>query len=76
MMPYGEKFTNLHGIVRERKQNRATIEFPTYNKKILVPEFFIHSEIKDLNKKQMLKIETWYLKKNRVIPLYNKSEHR
>ncbi len=70
-MPYGGKVTKLPGIVREVNTSRATIEFPTYNKKISVPQYFIHSEIQDLNKEQMLKIETWYLKKNRVIPLYS-----
>jgi len=71
MMPYGEKYTNIPGIVRKMEGYRSTIEFPTYNKKIPVPNSFIHSKIRDVNKEQMLKIETWYLKKNRVIPLYN-----
>ncbi|MHA1745988.1 MAG: hypothetical protein ACTSWW_08300 [Promethearchaeota archaeon] len=71
MMPYGNNYTRLAGIIREFNHHRAVIEFPRYQKKIPVPTRFIRSELCDqLNLEHELEIETWYLKKNRVLPLY------
>ena len=70
MMPYGNSYTRLDGIIREFNQNRAVIEFPRYQKKIPVPTRFIRSALCELDLEHELEIETWYLKKNRVLPLY------
>jgi len=71
-MPYGNDNTRLCGILRDIQQNRATIEFPDCRKQITVPNRYIHSSFQSvLNRKQELEIETWFLKKNRIIPLYD-----
>ena len=71
MKPYGNSRTRLAGIIKDIQQNRAKIEFPTCNhKQISVPRNFIHSDIKNIvGKKQEMEIETWFLRKNRIIPL-------
>lgn len=71
MKPYGNSRTRLAGIIKDIQQNRAKIEFPTCNhKQISVPRNFIHSDIKNVvGKKQEMEIETWFLRKNRIIPL-------
>lgn len=71
MIPYGNSRTRLAGIIKDIQQNRAKIEFPTCNhKQISVPWNFIHSDIKNIvGKKQEMEIETWFLRKNRIIPL-------
>lgn len=70
-MLYGNIHTRLSGIIKELQQNRAKIEFPTCNhKQLSVPWNFIHSQIQRvLNQPQEMEIETWFLKKNRIIPL-------
>jgi len=75
-MPYGNNRTRLSGIIRDIQQNRAKIEFPNNNhKQISVPRSFIHSELKNiLGKKQEMEIETWFLKKNRIIPFSDSSK--
>ena len=37
MMPYGNNYTRLAGIIRAFHHHRAVIEFPRYQKKIPVP---------------------------------------
>jgi len=71
MIPYGNSRTRLSGIIKNIHQNRAKIEFPSCNnKQISVPRNFIHSDIKNIvGKKQDMEIETWFLRKNRIIPL-------
>ncbi len=70
-MPYGNKRTKLVGINRDVQKKRAYIEFPKYQKKLTVPRLFIHSQLKDtIDQEQELEIETWFLKKNRVILLF------
>ena len=57
-------------IVFINVDNFKLIEFPEYKKKITVPQLFIHSKINNkLHQEQELEIDTWFLKKNRVIPL-------
>lgn len=69
-MPYGNTHTRLVGIIRDVQKKRAFIEFPKYQKKLTVPRLYIHSQMKDtVDQEQELEIETWFLKKNRVIPL-------
>ena len=71
-MVYGNTRTRLVGILRDVQKQRAKIEFPTYNKEILVPKLFIHSTLhENMNTKQEFEIETWFLKKNRILPLYD-----
>lgn len=70
-MVYGNTRTRLVGILRDIEKQRAKIEFPEYNKELIVPRLFIHSKLREnLNAKQELEIDTWFLKKNRVLPLY------
>ena len=72
MMVYGNTRTRLVGILRDIQKQRALIEFPKYNKEIVVPRLFIHSKLReDKNAQQEVEIETWFLKKNRVLPLYD-----
>jgi len=75
-MPYGNSRTRLAGIIKDLQEKHAKIEFPAYNnKKISVPWNFIHSDIKNiLGKKQEMEIETWFLRKNRIIPLNDPSK--
>ncbi|MHA1519023.1 MAG: hypothetical protein ACTSVZ_01040 [Promethearchaeota archaeon] len=71
MMPYGNDHTRLAGIIREIQKNRAVVEFPQFQKQISIPQRCIHSKIHAfLNQEQELEIDTWYLKKNRIIPLF------
>ena len=76
MIPYGNSRTRLFGIIKDVQQKRAKIEFPTCNhKQISVPWNFIHSDIKNIvGKKQEMEIETWFLRKNRIIPLNDLKE--
>jgi len=71
VIPYGNSRTRLAGIIKDFQQNRTKIEFPTCNnKQISVPRNFIHSDIINIvGKKQEMEIETWFLRKNRIIPL-------
>ena len=71
MIPYGNSRTRLSGIIKDIQQNRAKIEFPSCNhRQISVPRNFIHSDIINIvGKKQVMEIETWFLRKNRIIPL-------
>ena len=70
MMVYGNTRTRLVGIIRDVEQRRALIEFPDYNKQLMVPRLYIHSKFQEkVNCKQELEIETWYLKRNRILPL-------
>ena len=71
MMPYGNDHTRLAGIIREFQKNRTVIEFPQFQKQISIPQQCIHSKIHAfLNQEQELEIDTWILKKNRIIPLF------
>ena len=71
MKPYGNSRTVLSGIIKDFQQRHAKIEFPTCNnKQISVPRNYIHSDIKNIvGKKQEMEIETWFLRKKRIIPL-------
>lgn len=70
MMVYGNPRTKLVGIIRDIEKQRALIEFPKYQKKIMVPRLYIHSKLPEqVNSQKEVEIETWYLKKNRVLPL-------
>lgn len=71
MKPYGNSRTVLSGIIKDFQQKHAKIEFPTCNNtQISVPRNFIHSDIENIvGKKQEMEIETWFLRKNRIIPL-------
>lgn len=72
MMPYGNSHTKLSGIIREVQKNRAIVEFPQYNRKISIPAHCIHTRFNQaLNKEGELEIDTWFLKKTRVIPLFD-----
>ena len=70
MRPYGNDYTDLIGIVHERQGSLATIEFPKHNKKLSIPKYYIKNDLHSIkpNEEQMLKIESWILKKNRIIP--------
>ena len=71
MLVYGNPRTRLVGIIRDLQKQRAKIEFPQYNKELFVPRLYIHSKLQeDQNRKQELEIDTWFLKKNRILPLY------
>ncbi|MCF2139090.1 MAG: hypothetical protein K9W44_03445 [Candidatus Lokiarchaeota archaeon] len=71
-MPYGNDHTKLSGIIRDIQKHRAVVEFPQFNKKIIIPFQCIHSQINQaLNQERELEIDTWYLKKTRVIPLFD-----
>ncbi|MHA2001526.1 MAG: hypothetical protein ACTSVU_05480 [Promethearchaeota archaeon] len=73
MMIYGNSYTKLSGIIRDIQQQRAIIEFPKYNKQLMIPKLFIHSKItEELDCEQDMEIESWYLKKNHIIPLLDK----
>jgi hypothetical protein len=70
MQLYGNSHTRLTGIIREVHKQRAKIEFPNVNKQLIIPMLFIHSPMQeDQVKEQDLEIDTWFLKKNRIIPL-------
>jgi hypothetical protein len=70
MIAYGNSRTKITGIIRKVQQKQAMIQFPEFQKECPVPCWFIHSPLKeDPNTPQELEIETWYLKKNRIIPL-------
>ena len=72
MMVYGNTRTRLVGILRDVQQQRAKIEFPNYNKELFIPKLFIHSKLpENINATQEFEIETWFLKKNRILPLYD-----
>ncbi|RLI67017.1 MAG: hypothetical protein DRO88_00270 [Promethearchaeia archaeon] len=71
-MPYGNTHTKLSGIIRDIQRNRAIVEFPQFKKKIPIPAYCIHSRLKQiLNQESELEIDTWYLKKIRLIPLFD-----
>lgn len=73
MMPYGNDHTRLSGIIRDIQKHRAIVEFPQFKKKISIPQHCIHSQIQQfLNQEHELEIDTWYLKKTRIIPLFEK----
>ena len=78
MMPYGNSRTRLAGIIKDLQERHAKIEFPTCNnRKISVPWNFIHSDIKNIvGKKQDMEIETWFLRKNRIIPLNDSNKNK
>jgi hypothetical protein len=70
MMPYGNDYTRLTCIITEMQEKQARIEFPHLGKECFMPKFFIHSPIKEnSSEEQELEFETWYLKRNRIIPL-------
>ena len=69
-MVYGNTRTKLVGIIREIQKRSAVIEFPKYQKELIVPRLLIHSKLSDkIDTKQELEIETWYLKRNHILPL-------
>ena len=71
MMVYGNQNTRLTGVIKKIQQKRATIEFSNSQRKLSVPMYFIHNKVhEDPKQEQELEIETWFLKKNRVIPIY------
>jgi len=73
MIPYGNSHTKLAGIIRDVQKSQVTVEFPHMCDPVFIPSRFIHSSyIKGLNKEQELEIDTWFLKKTRVIPLIDK----
>ena len=41
-----------------------------HNKKLSIPKYYIKNDLHSIkpNEEQMLKIESWILKKNRIIP--------
>lgn len=70
MMPYGNDYTRLTGIIRRVHEKQAHIEFPHLGKEICIPSFFIHSPINtNIKGEQDIEIETWFLKRNRIIPI-------
>ena len=69
-MPYGNDYTRLTCIIRQVHEKQAKIEFPNLGKECCMPKFFIHSPFKEnCKEEQELEFETWYLKRNRIIPL-------
>jgi hypothetical protein len=72
MIPYGNEYTRISGIIHDVQDRQARIEFPEFGKECCIPRFFIHSPIeKKENSRQDIVVETWYLKRNRIIPLNN-----
>ena len=70
MMVYGNTRTKLVGIIRDVQKKRALIEFPKYNKQLMIPRLLIHSNLQEeVDSTQEMEIETWFLKRNRVLPL-------
>jgi len=70
MMRYGNEYTRLTCIIRQMHEKQAKIEFPQFGKECYVPKFFIHTPIKETpGEQQELDVETWFLKRNRIIPL-------
>jgi hypothetical protein len=60
----------MAGIIRKVQEKQALIQFPQLEREVPVPFWYIHSPIKvDPEHVQEVEIETWYLKKNRIIPL-------
>ena len=70
MIAYGNSRTKISGIIRKVQQKQAMIQFPEFQNEFPVPCWFIHSPLKeDPSAPQELEIDTWFLKKNRIIPL-------
>ena len=72
MINYGNKYRILTGIIRYIQDSMVKVEFESekQDNTVNVPKNIIHSEIE--YKKgipQTFKIPTWFLKRNRIIPL-------
>ncbi|MHA1340748.1 MAG: hypothetical protein ACTSRZ_11690 [Promethearchaeota archaeon] len=68
-----DKYRIIFGRIKEIQSQMIRIEFDTdekLNRVVNVPKDLIKSEIKyEVGVRQKFKIPTWYLKRNRVIPL-------
>lgn len=69
MRIYGNSRTKMTGIIKKIQQKQALVQFPSVGREVPVPVWFIHTAFKEGPEPQELEIETWYLKKSRVLPL-------
>lgn len=70
MKMYGNNHTKLSGIIRDIQKQQLLIEFPEYSRQLCIPTAFIHTHGESkINQRQELEIDTWYLKKTRILPL-------
>jgi len=70
MLSNGNDNTRVLGIIHQVQGNNTRIEFPQFGKEMYIPNFFIHSPIRENQTiTQMIEIETWFLKRNRIIPI-------
>ena len=72
MINYGNKYRILTGVIRDIQDSMLKVEFESKNQNntVNVPKNIIRSEIEyKKGISQIFKIPTWFLKRNRVIPL-------
>jgi hypothetical protein len=78
MMFYGDEFRTINGIIRDVQDRMIDIEFESAysGEKIMhVPKNIIRPNYSfDLNMLQQFKLPTWYLKRNRILPLVEKDK--
>lgn len=71
MRIYGNEKTKIYAIVEKIDDTTVLMHFD--NAVINVPKSVIHSQIEPLLQKMELEIDTWFLKRNRIIPLVDQN---
>lgn len=69
MLVYGNDITNIDCIVKNIDNNYTLIDFLNH-RQLFVPNIVIKSKIEKNNTITTIGIDTWFLKKNRIIPLF------
>jgi hypothetical protein len=77
MITYGNSRTKMVGIIRKVQEKQFTIQFPQLDHEVLVPFWTIHSPVQeDPTHSQEMEIDTWFLKKNRVLPFSHRTNSK
>ena len=69
MLVYGNELTQIEGTVVRSTKFSATIKFNTNHKQLYVPLRYIVNVNCEERGKQLIKLQSWFLRKNRIIPL-------
>lgn len=73
MQIYGNTHTEIDAIVSQETNHKCHVKFLATNQELMVPKIYIHTPI-EVQKAQKLRIDTWFLRKNRIIPLLPTSD--
>lgn len=65
---YGNDHTTIHGNIVGTEKNIFLIQFDQHPQTEMVPKHTLHKYDVTIKGKQPLEIDTWFLKKNRIIP--------